>query len=438
VVGTPRVRDAGIIKSRKFRHNIRFLQTCAFSMPFSVDEAADVIHKIDDYREIWAKDPREGRWLGSDKAGHLVQLREHLDHVVKTALQGRSEDRLLTMGLSSGFDSRAILGSLRRLGLKPLTFTFGQIGSSDFDLVKILSEREKLETSFFDTSEMEWSLAELEAFAHYAPSFVLTPRAAINRSLNQVSELRDEINGWLGDALTNGVPKEVLELSWKDCLPVFCRISNRFSLQCFLPEEEVLASLPQEPLIDVSRISTVDQLAIGFGEWQRFRPIDRPNVKHILPFAQPEWIGFWLNRTPEERLEQSLWINLHLSNDGGEFFELQGHPSLTKDEAVELKGRYLYGDGASPGAVDLSQTQKMLPAKHSTHFCAYTCYSNNPAFRNVVETSLARLRKRGIFANDFIDAVVRHFHARSPFVDRMLEGLLNVDIKLEIGFFDET
>lgn len=433
---TPAASDCAFIKSAEWRTNPRFIQTLAFGAEFSIETARQTIEWADECRRAWLEGPGEQLWQRLDEAGKPAFIRDLIDRIVKDLLGAIDPDLPVTMGLSGGMDSRGILSSLRRIGASPQTFTFGQIGYSDYDFVSVPKERASLDTILFDTSEMDWKLDEVEAFAPYTQSFPVSPRVPIDSFFNRSMPRRFEINGWLGDALTKSPPEEDMNCTWPDSLPVFNRINNRYQLQCFLPMEEVAAALPQSPLFDPDRIHPIDQLSIGLTEYQRIRPVDRPNVTHVFPFAAREWVGFWLNRTPAERSGQALWLRFLQATGKSEFFEMQGLSNLSRSNLRSVMESLLYGNGNNNGHVNLAAAEKTLPARHHTHFCAHTCYKNNQSFQRLFDFLISRLRKRGIFEPAFIDDIIRHFFARGPNVDRMVDGLLSIDVMLETGWFD--
>jgi hypothetical protein len=70
------------------------------------------------------------------------------------------------------------------------------------------------------------------------------------------------------------------------------------------------------------------------------------------------------------------------------------------------------------------------------HFCVFACHANNPHFRRMVDDSVKRLKGRDIFENAFIDDIVCRFISREPGTDRMLNGLVSLDVMAEAGIFD--
>ena len=245
---------------------------------------------------------------------------------------------------------------------------------------------------------------------------------------------RDELHGNFGDSLTSGPRLSTSEHSWNDELRVFCRKSNFFALQTLFPASQISAFLPKTPFVNRERLPYAKQLDIGYLDGQRMRPLDTASVRYITPFRNSEWVGFWLNREPEELYNRSLLLHFLRSLNAEEFPELTLDIGDT-DGRLQMAG-FLYGIGEGKGVIDLSTVDKKLPVGKNMHFCLFACYANNASFRHLLSRSTKRLRRRKIFDTSFIDDVVRHFQAREFNADRMINGLISVDIMLEAGLFD--
>jgi tetratricopeptide (TPR) repeat protein len=421
------------IKSPKLRKDTRFIQACAFGMNFSHAKADKEIQWANRCRLSWLGAGREDTWLSLDEAGKVNFIRSLLEEIT-TKLVTKFGDRPLTMGISAGYDSRSILHFLRRIGVTPQTFTFGQVGDQDFDFVSLLSRRESLDTLVFDTSELEWRLEDLDHHASYTRDFPLSPRVLVGAFLDNSVGRRLEVNGHLGDALT-GISQN-LHQTWNEALRVFCKISDRFHFQQMFPSDELADHLPRRPFVDCEVLSYSHQLDLGYLEHQRMCPLNGPNVEYVFPFRDPQWVGFWLNRTPAETLGQRLWFLFLHSLNANEFIELNEGQCTTRPAALRQMTRHLYGSEEADEKINLSTVKKALPSQGTIHFCLFACHANNNYFRTMVEHSVARLRRRGIFDAAFIDSVVRHFSAREPNSDKMLNGLVSIDVMAEGGFFD--
>jgi outer membrane protein assembly factor BamD (BamD/ComL family) len=431
-VASVRTAD-GFIKSSTFRNNPKFVQASAFAMNFTLADATKELRWANECRLSWLEHGEEKTWLAlrEEEQPHFIE--ELLLDIMRGIVGRLDKTRPFLMGVSSGYDSRTLLSFLRRLGVTPETFTFGQVGNLDFDYMSMLSEKETLNTRLFDTSEIVWSLDLLDRYADQTQDYPISPRVPVNAILDAVRPHRLEVNGHLGDSLT-GIRQD-MDDSWEKALRIFKTISNRFNFQSLFRTEELDASLPKEPLVDRSAMAYARQLDMGFLEYQRMRPLDGVNVNYIFPFREPRWVGFWLNRAPSETLGQSLWIRFLHNLRAREFLELRDGSGRTRSTLLSKISKCLYGTPTAKGRIDLASAGKALPSSRSIHFCLFACYANNPHFRKMVEDSLGRLKQREIFDRTFVDDVFRHFNARDPNSDNMLNGLIALDVLTETGRF---
>jgi hypothetical protein len=433
---TPTIHRAreSFIKSRRLRNDHRFIQACAFAMNFSHAEAQKAIQWANDCRLSWLKGGSEEAWLALQDANRLDFIQDLLEDVIRGAAGQINSGRPLTMGVSSGYDSRTILCFLRRIGIIPDTYTFGQIGNLDFDYVSLLSRQESLETRIFDTSELEWNLEALDSHACHSQDFPVSPRVPADATLDAAAPCRLEIHGHLGDSLT-GIQQN-LDDTWEMALRLFCNLSNRFKLQFLFTPDELADFLPARPFVDSTSLAYSRQLDIGYLEHQSMRPLGSPSADYILPFEDPKWVGFWLNRSPAETAGQSLWLRFLQSLGASEFAEFRGTRIRTRSAARTRMAEFLYGTENTKGKIDLSSADKVLVSSGGLHFCLFACHSNNAHFRKMVDRSIERLRRRGIFQHAFIDGVTRNFAARVPNSDSMLNGLISIDVMAEAQRFD--
>ena len=224
--------------------------------------------------------------------------------------------------------------------------------------------------------------------------------------------------------------------SWQEALQVFCVKSNFFAMQRLFPRAQIDAFLPPEPLVDPANLPYAKQLDIGYLDGQRMRPLNGPLVQYLTPYRHSRWVGFWLNRTANELQGRSLWIDFLCGSRHLQFPELAARDVTNVDMAKKRLEIFLYGRGDIKGIIDLSKSRKTLPRGKNLHFCLFACYANNVSFRNLVGGSIARMRRRGIFDGRFVDDVLRHFEARSFNADRMVNGLVSLDLMAEAGLFD--
>src|SRR5690606_7216364 len=86
-----------------------------------------------------------------------------LKDIVLKRIKSIEDKRPLTMGLSSGYDSRAIFYVLKKFNVPVFTYTYGQAGNLDFDFIKLFCDRYGISNFFIDTSTVAWSLDDYQA-----------------------------------------------------------------------------------------------------------------------------------------------------------------------------------------------------------------------------------------------------------------------------------
>jgi len=95
----------------------------------------------------------------------------------------------------------------------------------------------------------------------------------------------------------------------------------------------------------------------------------------------------------------------------------------------------VYGTGRK--RLEFAQRQGVqAPLAPTSHFCAFACYWNNPAFTRYVDQSLRRLRARRLFHESFIDDVSRRFTAGDKPAEKLMKGLLSIDSCMESALLD--
>jgi hypothetical protein len=431
-------RAESFIRSQRFRDNARFVQACAFGgMQLCHSKARAAIQWAEACRDDWANTEaaHELSWAERNHEEKANFIGTMFMSVVQNAIERVDQGRKLTLGLSSGYDSRALLYALCKASRSVQFFTFGQAGNSDYDFVSVLSRERSVPVRFFDTSEVEWNLSLLEGSIPHTQNYPVSPITLAAAYMSKLIPGRVELHGNLGDSLTGGPPLATIGHGWQESLPVFCRKSNFFAMQGLFPPAEIASFLPPEPFVSSSRLSYAKQLDFGYLDGQRMRPVNGPLVEYLTPFRNDRWVGFWLNRSAEEVQDRSLWITFLRSLNAPEFPELNCSRSANHAEARKEMMALLYGKDKTPGAIDLSKVGKALPGGRDMHFCVYACYENNASFRDMVHASIGRLRRRGIFENAFIEDVVKHFERKAPNADRMINGLVSLDLMTEAELF---
>ena len=193
---------SSFITSTKFNSNDRFVQACAFGgMQLCHSKARDAIRWADDCRRSWleVEEMHELSWTRRDQDEKREFIGHLLSDVFQSSLEGVEHHRRLTLGLSSGFDSRTLLHALRGNTGSVEIFTFGQIGNCDFDFVTHLAKEQSLNVRLFDTSDLDWNIRLLDELIHHTHNYPLSPVMMATVLMNEIAPRRIELHGNFGD-----------------------------------------------------------------------------------------------------------------------------------------------------------------------------------------------------------------------------------------------
>jgi hypothetical protein len=422
---------ASFIESPKFRANEPFLEFLAFGARFSEEPARFAVERFATQKRDWSRSRAEPDWHAATDAAKHAFMRELLAEIIADVIARIDPRRPLTLGLSSGLDSRTILHFMRRAGVRPQTYSWGTIGHCDFDIARLLAARLSLDTIFFDTNSIVFEPAAMNS--PYAMTFA---RIAVLRRLNEDFPGRIELHGYLGDALTGAHLPERASATWPRAVRRFGSRNDTFYFQQFLPgvARDLLA---RKPFVTADELQYDHQLDLGYRQAQRIRPGTLPDQRPIIfPFEDPRWVGFWLNRGAADTHGRRLILKFARSLNSEEFFELAEFDAELQAQVKEERIRFLYGGNGRSGLIDLSQATGAQPALHAKNFCLFATFQNNPDFRRTVLDSLARQRRRGVFAPSFVDSVWRKFEARELRSLPLMYGLIATDFLLEHAGFE--
>ncbi len=419
-IATPEFVNAGRVSKLE-----PLLQFLAFGFCFTRERAEQAIEFFADCKEMWLHSGEERAYRALSCNAQNGFIADLLTSVVRQAFDG---SRPPALGISAGFDSRAILHVLQRMGIAPLTYTFGQVGNLDFDFARELARRMALETSFFDTSEMEWSLSAFDRETPNRLDIPLSPRVIVKQHLDDIAPKRRELHGFLNGQLTGARTQKQPSNSWSAAIGTFCQMNDTFLLQSFIPDCHRL--LPQESLAETFALSFDEQLSLALRQWQRIRLTPFPQQSELcFPFENRQWIGFWLSRGRHELAGQSRYLQFLRSLQGEVFFDLhackgESRTALRKErlhQFCELEER---------------DTNKTRPKNPTAHFCVAACYRNNVSFRRTIDESINRLKRRRVFSPAFIDDTLLRFERDEQGAGKRINGLVSADLALEAGLFD--
>lgn len=216
-----------------------FMQFIVFGMKFDHDVAISSIDWAEKCRKEWAESEQQNEISNRD-------LRKLFIETLESSLSARDSNQPVTMGLSSGFDSRPLLQHLREMAIEPITYTYGQTGNLDFDLVTELSRRVGLEKQIFvDTSEATWSLEQFDTAMRRCNDMPISPRILTITRMNDDYPNRMDVHGFLNDTLTESLQSP--SKSWPEAIAFFCKMNDMFGFQSLLSHTIPASLLPQMP-----------------------------------------------------------------------------------------------------------------------------------------------------------------------------------------------
>ncbi len=426
------------LSSRGFGREERFLFYLAFGIVANREQAKKIVDRMAQYRALGIKMFAQGRDLSQYPPAELyTMIRELLKEIVLDKLRHHESDLPLTMGLSSGYDARAIFYVLKKYNVPVFTYTYGQAGNLDFDFIKLLCDRCGISNFFIDTSTVAWSLDDYQANINNFQDYPLSPRVVADWVLKGSFPNRIEIHGYLNGILTKSDDLEPSE-TWEEATEKFCKKNNPFNLQEHIGPELVRSLIPIKPFVDQEYLSFDRQLDLSLRQEQRVRPISNNHTRYVLPFEDYRWIGLWLGMPYEDLYGQRLYLDFLKSLKDNIFFDLNEAGAVADRASIKRYNiRKVYGDKyplrLNPG----QQSGFVRPSQPTAHFCLLTCYLNNQSFRNMILESVNRLKGRQIFNNSFVDDITRRFEAGDASATKTLNGLVSVDLLIETGIFDK-
>jgi hypothetical protein len=382
------------IKSESLRKDERFLQFLAFGMIIDPDRTRSAVGRYVAAKEAACPSLPDIAWPMLAPPDCFEVISRTLDAIVQDCLTDANLARPLTMGLSGGLDSRLLFHFFRKHSRRPITFTFQR--ANDDAVVRALASHIQEENHIF-LEEQPWRLEDFyDAFARESDLGFLN-RAAAGIVLDRMYPDRLEIHGFLGDALAGNRLDRERSPDWQTALGRFAQGNNPFGFQKLF---SALSLLPGSPLADPDELDIDLQTNLGFRQENRIKPPRNPDDKrYLLPFADPRWIGLWLNRPREDLVGQSLYVAFIRSLDAPEFFDLPGYSSSTK-RGIKKERQKRY-----------PPVRRLPPALFA-------------------ETAIERLRRRNVFAPAFLDRAAADDASR---FNRL--GLIATEIAIGAGRF---
>jgi len=242
---------------------------------------------------------------------------EALHAAVEAKLSETADSHLHVVPLSSGLDSRAILGvllnhsSLCRNQIR--TVTFGTPGTWDFELSQQVAERAGVTNTELDLTGrgVDWSVSALEAYAQQGKKPVPVIEGYVNYLAgNLIDEKAVVWSGYLGDPTAGAHQPSQPADTWGTACSRFVD-SNRISDELSTSDFDPAGGLPAEPYVSRSRLSFEEQLDIAHRQRCLVAPLVIPDPRRYrTPFLRPEWLSFALNLSSKFRQGRALFVEM--------------------------------------------------------------------------------------------------------------------------------
>ncbi len=359
-------------------------------------------------------------WKRSNRSPLSLQdLRELLISVVSDSMKAHTDQTLPVLGVSAGFDSRAILYGLQQLHITPRLYTYGTPGNFDFDFIRALATRNNLAVEFFDYSQCAWSVAAHEAHVREENNIPANLQVLARSAVAETFPHHAELHGYFNDGITTAQRRHPRWSRWSTAVSDFVARNNPFALQELVPDGVTQSLISSRPLAPSAQMRFAMQLSFGYRQWQKISPSSTPDRRIITPFVNDQWVGYWLSQDTAHIKGQVAWINFLRRLEDPLFFDLDGKAGYTRAQLLTLNAKAIY-----PGGVP-----------HQTHrgFSFTRCYTDNPSFRSLVDEGVSRLRSRRVLYKSFIDNTVAAFPDGGRKSEQRMNLLIKLDAALESG-----
>ena len=412
-----------LLKDKAMSLGDDFIKFSAMAHVFDIDAGKKELRRLAKIKVDFAK--RHPEWVGELT---LEQSIFATTSILASTFEGQDyRQRTNWLGVSSGYDSRFLLHELRKSSVDFKTFSFGEAGYADFDFPRLLSERLSLNTLQVDLAKLPWSLDFFEKTLPLVNDKPIHPRELVAKQLlgknpgNQIAI----IHGHPNNPLIGMKAFKSREAAKND----FIRINDQFKWHTFFDKKWLQAQIPDDFMRPDDGLSYIDQLLLGLRA-QRGMPQDSDSIMYLMPYAQDDWMAFWLYRNEEERIGHELFLRMVTHLKAEEFFDFnllaaRSQP-LNKNEQMRL----IYGKGGL-----ISARSRKTSIDPFAQICFYSLYRNSTSFKMMIDQLLLRVRKRGVFQSAAIDYIVNKFMSADRFAEKMMRGLVTCDVALESGIF---
>lgn len=395
------------------------------------------------------------------------ELIEELGALWQRAVERRSKkDETIIIPLSGGLDSRAVLAATLRCTSKDniITFTFGEQGSFDFEIGKMVAEKAgvrniplRVEKADFER-KYTTSLTDVEGMIDVTPYFPIEGYKYMKKygSKLRTGYMGGELMGPLifSKVLNKKLKSEENYIEAKNMIFEHHRLNNLEDIQRLLNpaylNTENLRSSFEDTLEDITQISDKD-LPNYCATWLYKHENDKctsffvfrnKNLFEILiPFLDNELIDFMLKIPPELRVNKNLYKSMLLKKYP-DLFELPTKTNLglrldAGNISLFLRRDILFLKRRSNKISSMLIKRNIFLDKDKNYIDYDDLLRRDKEYRNYMRRMIEKVKEREYFNRDYIEEIWRlHMQGKKNY--SMLFGLLvTFELFLE-GFVDEV
>jgi hypothetical protein len=205
--------------------------------------------------------------------------------------------------LSGGLDSRAILSSLLKLGLKDsiVAVSFGAPGAPDFEMGKLVARKAGVRHVEIDISRIKFSEEELVCCLEGCDTLLPPVQRRINNLVAVDEPGSLTWSGFMGDAqrpsLDAGVAFYSETRDWGASRRLFAE-GNKYArqLQLHSSQYDPVSVLPSSPFLSSDKLPFYMQLDYSVRQMSYIRPLLTPRHGNVaFPFTNPRFVGYFFS-----------------------------------------------------------------------------------------------------------------------------------------------